>query len=128
VRDWLAPIDPAAIDIFDRFGVRDGDGSWVVVRRQKLLVDPSNLQLAQAIGLDLVVNQAAPADFVMVGAGPAGLSAAVYGASGGLATVVDDLAIGRRGRRGQLSRAGGDVPVGHGQRRPARRPRLESSP
>ncbi len=100
---WLEPDEPAAVAIFDRFDVSDRAGAWVVVRGQKLLRDPSNLKLAKAIGLDLIVRQDAPADLVVIGAGPAGLSAAVYGASEGLATiVVDDLAIG--GQAGASSR------------------------
>jgi thioredoxin reductase (NADPH) len=91
----LDPSDPAAVAILARFGVRDSSGVWVLVRGQKLLHDPSNLQLAKAIGLDLVVQQEAPADVIVIGAGPAGLSAAVYGASEGLSTIViDNLAIG----------------------------------
>lgn len=99
----LDPTDPAAVAILDRFGVRDGPGAWVLVRGQKLLRDPSNLELAAAIGLDLAVKQDAPADLIVIGAGPAGLSAAVYGASEGLSTiVVDNLAIG--GQAGTSSR------------------------
>ena len=81
-----------------------GDGDvWVVVRGQKALRDPSILYLAKALGLDLAVYQEAPADLIVVGAGPAGLAAAVYGASEGLTTVaVDDLAIG--GQAGTSSR------------------------
>ncbi|HEU5433242.1 MAG TPA: FAD-dependent oxidoreductase [Thermomicrobiales bacterium] len=99
----LEPTDPAAIAIFDRFGASDRAGVWVVVRGQKLLREPSNLKLAKAIGLDLMICQNEPADLIVLGAGPAGLSAAVYGASEGLATVVvDDLAIG--GQAGASSR------------------------
>ena len=100
---WLPPDDPAAVALLDRFHA-DGDNDvWVVVRGEKALRNPSNLYLAKALGLDLVVNQEAPADLVVVGAGPAGLSAAVYGASEGLTTVaVDDLAIG--GQAGTSSR------------------------
>jgi thioredoxin reductase (NADPH) len=99
----LEPTDPAAVAIFDRFGEHDRSGVWVVVRGQKLLRDPSNLKLAKAIGLDLFVRQETPSDLIVVGAGPAGLSAAVYGASEGLSTiVVDDLAIG--GQAGASSR------------------------
>ncbi|HEX5500495.1 MAG TPA: FAD-dependent oxidoreductase, partial [Thermomicrobiales bacterium] len=99
----LEPADPTAVAIFERFGERDRDGVWVVIRGQKLLREPSNLKLAKAIGLDLVLCQETPADLIVLGAGPAGLSAAVYGASEGLATiVVDDLAIG--GQAGASSR------------------------
>ena len=102
---WFPPDDPAAVALLERFhanGAEDGD-VWVVVRGEKALRDPSNLYLAKALGLDLVVKQNAPADLVVVGAGPAGLSAAVYGASEGLTTVaVDDLAIG--GQAGTSSR------------------------
>ena len=92
---WFPPEDPAALALLDRFDAR-GDGDvWVVVRGQKALRDPSILYLAKALGLDLAVYQDAPADLIVVGAGPAGLAAAVYGASEGLTTVaVEDLAIG----------------------------------
>jgi thioredoxin reductase (NADPH) len=99
----LDPADPAAVAILSRFGVHDGPHVWVLVRGQKLLQDPSTLELAGAIGLDLAVKQDAPADLIVIGAGPAGLSAAVYGASEGLGTIViDNLAIG--GQAGTSSR------------------------
>jgi thioredoxin reductase (NADPH) len=102
---WFPPDDPAAEALLNRFHVHaDGDSDvWVVVRGEKALRNPSILYLAKALGLDLVVHQEEPADLVVVGAGPAGLSAAVYGASEGLTTVaVDDLAIG--GQAGTSSR------------------------
>jgi thioredoxin reductase (NADPH) len=99
----LSPEDPAAVAILERFAVDAGDTLWVVVRGQKLLADPSNLEVAQAIGLDLTVDHDAPADLIVIGAGPAGLSAAVYGASEGLVTiVVDEFGIG--GQAGTSSR------------------------
>ena len=59
--------------------------------------------MAKALGLDLGIDQTEPADLIVVGAGPAGLSAAVYGASEGLSTiVVDNVAIG--GQAGASSR------------------------
>ena len=58
-----------------------------VVFGGRVLVDPSNRQIAEAIGV-----RSRPygeeCDLVVVGAGPAGLAAAVYGSSEGLATVV----------------------------------------
>jgi len=100
---WLDPGDPAARVLLAQPGAGRADGVRVVVRGQRVLVNPSNLALACALGLDLVVKQAAPADLLVVGAGPAGLAAAVYGASEGLQTVaVDDVAIG--GQAGTSSR------------------------
>jgi thioredoxin reductase (NADPH) len=52
-----------------------------------VLLKPENLQIAQQVGLQTVADQPLY-DLVVVGAGPAGLAAAVYGASEGLRTVV----------------------------------------
>src|SRR5918994_4667111 len=96
---WFPPEDPAASALLERFSAQGDSDVWVVVRGQKALRDPSILYLAKALGLDLAVYQERPADLIVVGAGPAGLAAAVYGASEGLTTVaVDDLAIGGQGR------------------------------
>ena len=54
-----------------------------------LLSDPSNADLARAAGSPVNPEQM-DFDFVIVGAGPAGLSAAVYGASEGFSTLVVD--------------------------------------
>ncbi|MDP9365535.1 MAG: FAD-dependent oxidoreductase [Chloroflexota bacterium] len=98
----LTPDDPAARRLLAAHPATDA-AVRVVIRGQKVLDDPSHLTLARALGLDLVVRQDAPADLLVVGAGPAGLAAAVYGASEGLKTViVDDVAIG--GQAGTSSR------------------------
>lgn len=100
---WLANEDPAAVALMQRTGASGDAEVWVVLRGQKALADPSPIYLAKALGLDLAIGQTAPADLVVVGAGPAGLSAAVYGASEGLDTiVVEDVAIG--GQAGSSSR------------------------
>jgi thioredoxin reductase (NADPH) len=70
-----------------QFGVTESDTPVVAFGAKLLLRNPSNRQLADAIGIhqpleDLVY------DLVVVGAGPAGLAAAVYGASEGLNTAV----------------------------------------
>jgi thioredoxin reductase (NADPH) len=75
----------------------------VVLGGRRTLERPSPLDLARAIGLDLFRQEGTPTDLIVVGAGPAGLSAAVYGASEGLSTlVVEDTAIG--GQAGTSSR------------------------
>ena len=55
----------------------------------RALSDPSNAELAEAAGAPVDLEEHA-FDIVIVGAGPAGLSAAVYGASEGLRTLVVD--------------------------------------
>lgn len=92
---WLAPDDPEAIRRMQRFGAGGTTNVWVIVRNERALANPSNRYLARMLGLDLVVDQTAHVDLMVVGAGPAGLSAAVYAASEGLSTVVtDSVAIG----------------------------------
>jgi thioredoxin reductase (NADPH) len=75
----------------------------VVVWRDRVLRNPTNAELAQAIGLPVPSRREAACDLVVVGAGPAGLAAAVYGASEGLSTVVLD-AIATGGQAGTSPR------------------------
>jgi thioredoxin reductase (NADPH) len=100
---WLPPDDPFAMQVSFMEWPPNPNLVRVLIRGYRVLRDPTNLQVAKALGLDLAIAQEAPADLVVVGAGPAGLAAAVYGASEGLATVtVDDVAIG--GQAGTSSR------------------------
>jgi thioredoxin reductase (NADPH) len=66
------------------------DETPIVIWRERLLRNPSNAELARVLGLTTPRGPEAACDLVVVGAGPAGLAAAVYGASEGLATVVLD--------------------------------------
>ena len=73
----------------------DGSGVRVIVRGRHVLQEPSVAEVARALGLELTAGQRDPVDLVIAGAGPAGLSAAVYGASEGLRTLLfDDVSIG----------------------------------
>jgi thioredoxin reductase (NADPH) len=65
----------------------DGRLPVLVFYNGRRLIDPSNAEVAQTIGAQTDV---APAlyDVIIIGAGPAGLSAAVYAASEGLKTVL----------------------------------------
>ncbi len=60
----------------------------VIIRRGRVLVDPSNLEVLENLGV--VEPDDRTCDLAIVGAGPAGLAAAVYGASEGLRTFVID--------------------------------------
>ena len=89
-------------------------GSAVVTGRGRILTQPTARDLAAAVGLDLSgLPEQARCDLLIVGAGPAGLAAAVYGASEGLdVIVVEDVALGgrpapRRGSRTTSASRGG---------------------
>jgi thioredoxin reductase (NADPH) len=70
----------------------------------RVLSDPSDAQIAEAAGAPMGLEQRA-FDVIVVGAGPAGLSAAVYAASEGLQVLVVDAAgIGGQARSSSLIR------------------------
>lgn len=60
----------------------------VVISNERVLRNPTNEELADGLGLTEVVEMGRVYDVVIVGAGPAGLAAAVYAASEGLDTIV----------------------------------------
>ena len=97
--DWLTPEDPAAATAVA--GRTDG---YPLVRLQdgRLLDAPSTRDIAKVVGLSVAPTHA-DYDVVIVGGGPAGMAAALYGASEGLRSVL----IERRapgGQAGQSSR------------------------
>jgi thioredoxin reductase (NADPH) len=73
--------------LFAHFGFSRSDTPVVMFGHKLFLRNPSNRDLAEAIGLRQPLEHSVY-DLVVVGAGPAGLAAAVYGASEGLHTVV----------------------------------------
>lgn len=69
-------------------GRASGDAPLMLTVDGQVLVDPSNAEVARAVGVTTALEDEEDFDLVVVGAGPAGLSAGVYGASEGLRTLV----------------------------------------
>ena len=79
--------DPQVDKLLKEFGVTEADTPVVACAHMVLLRNPSNQALADQIGIHQALTHDVY-DLVIVGAGPAGLGAAVYGASEGLRTAV----------------------------------------
>ncbi len=80
--------DSGAQQLLDRFHVSVQDVPVVICRGELVLRNPSNEQVAESLGFNEAINQSQLRDVVIIGAGPAGLAAAVYGASEGLDVLV----------------------------------------
>ncbi|HCT76663.1 MAG TPA: fused response regulator/thioredoxin-disulfide reductase, partial [Micromonosporaceae bacterium] len=84
---WYLADDPEGGRLLTAAGVTEAEVPLVITTEGKSLVQPSVAELAASVGLTIT-----PAsdfyDVIVVGAGPAGLGAAVYGASEGLRTVL----------------------------------------
>lgn len=87
---WLDPDNnPLAAAIMEAKGLARGELPAVVLSASRVMVQPTVGALAEYFGSDLLPDGAA-ADVIVVGAGPAGLAAAVYAASEGLTVVTLD--------------------------------------
>jgi thioredoxin reductase (NADPH) len=95
--------DPDAEALLERFGAKPSETPVVVWQGKDVLKNPTNAELARAIGLTVDAPRQRTYDLVVVGTGPAGLGAAVYGASEGLSTLaLESIALG--GQAGTSSR------------------------
>src|ERR687897_1299424 len=80
--------DPGVQNLLDGFQVSASEIPVVICRGEMVLRNPTNLQLAECLGFNETVDQTQIRDVVIIGAGPSGLAAAVYGASEGLDVVM----------------------------------------
>jgi thioredoxin reductase (NADPH) len=99
---WFSVEEPEGQRLLDAAGLSTTDIPVVITPEGQSLPQPTGAEIAAAVGLS-TQPAAEFYDLIVVGAGPAGLGAAVYGASEGLRTVlVERLASG--GQAGQSSR------------------------
>jgi thioredoxin reductase (NADPH) len=80
--------DPEVQNLLDGFHVAASEIPVVICRGEIVLRNPTNQQVADCLGFNETVDQTQVHDLVIIGAGPSGLAAAVYGASEGLDVLV----------------------------------------
>jgi thioredoxin reductase (NADPH) len=83
-------IDSCAKTLLERFHLEPSQLPIVLCPSGQLLHSPSEVELARCLGLVRPIDPTKIYDVAIVGAGPAGLATAVYGASEGLSVIVLD--------------------------------------
>jgi thioredoxin reductase (NADPH) len=81
-------VDPEAVVFLECFAIEASHLPVLILPGPQLLRNPSTAELADALGLIEVIDAQTVYDVAIVGAGPAGLAAAVYAASEGMRTIV----------------------------------------
>src|ERR671911_271813 len=95
--------DLRAEALLERFGAKPSETPVAIWQGKDVLKNPTNPELGRTMGLKIDVPLERTYDLVVVGAGPAGFGAAVYGASEGLSTLaLESVALG--GQAGTSSR------------------------
>jgi thioredoxin reductase (NADPH) len=80
--------DPTMRELLERFHVKLEDVPVVICRNSVVLKNPNNEEVASCLGMNQTIDDDRIRDVIVVGAGPAGLAAGVYGASEGLDVLV----------------------------------------
>jgi len=80
--------DPDVQNLLDSFQIVASDVPVLICQGQLVLRNPGNQQIADCLGFNETIDQTQLRDLVVIGAGPSGLAAAVYGASEGLDVVI----------------------------------------
>ena len=98
-------VDQTSQALLDRFDVSVSEIPVVICNYRTVLRNPSIQELSDTLDLNCPIDEFQVRDLIIVGAGPAGLAAAVYGASEGLGTIVlDRLNSDRRTATGVVTR------------------------
>jgi thioredoxin reductase (NADPH) len=80
--------DPDVQNLLDSFHLTASEIPVVICRGKIVLRNPSKQQIADCLGFNISIDQTHVRDLVVIGGGPSGLAAAVYGASEGLDVLV----------------------------------------
>jgi thioredoxin reductase (NADPH) len=80
--------DPGVQAVLDQFEIRVEEIPVLICSGQLVLRNPSNAEAAACFGWNVGIDEGNVYDLIVVGAGPSGLAAAVYGASEGLNVLV----------------------------------------
>ena len=80
--------NPEVQNLLDGFHIAASEIPVVICRGETVLRNPTNQQVADCLGFNEIVDQTQIRDLVIIGAGPAGLAAAVYAASEGLDVIM----------------------------------------
>jgi len=80
--------DPDVQNLVDSFRISASEIPVLICRGQLVLRNPSNQEIAACLGFNESIEQTHVRDIIIIGAGPSGLAAAVYGASEGLDVMV----------------------------------------
>ncbi|HEY7570307.1 MAG TPA: FAD-dependent oxidoreductase [Nitrososphaeraceae archaeon] len=75
-------------NMLDNFKISASEIPVLICRGQLVLRNPSNQEIADCLGFNESIDQTHVRDLIVIGAGPSGLAAAVYGASEGLDVLV----------------------------------------
>src|SRR6266403_2685887 len=84
--------DNTSQELLDRFEVTPSEIPVVICSGRSVLRNPSNQELADCLGFNTTIDESQVRDLIIVGAGPAGLAAAVYVGSEGLDALVIETA------------------------------------
>ena len=85
---WIDTESDAAVDeILQQFEIGHGDTPVIAYGSEWVCKNPANEKLAEELGLKKAIENRVY-DLAVIGAGPAGLAAAVYGSSEGLDTII----------------------------------------